>query len=458
MEQMKGEYLATEKISKLMIKFAIPSIIGMLVISIYNIVDQIFIGWGIGYLGNGATNVVYPITVFALGIALLVGEGASAYFSISKGRGRSDRMAKCAGNAAVMLAGCGILLSIVCFLFKHQLIMLFGGTTANYVYASQYFTVIACGLPFLVMVIGISAIIRADGNPQYAMKVTLTGALINVVLDPIAIFVLNMGMVGAGLATISGQIVSCLMGVAYLRKMQSVKLDKSSFKLEKSVVKRSATFGMSSFLTQVSIVVFLTVMNQTMVTYGGQSIYGEDIPLTVMGIVMKVFQIAISFVVGLSVGCQPIVGYNMGARNYKRIKEIYKTLMISQIICAGVMTLLIQLFPAQIIGIFGSESALYNEFAVMAFRIFLSTLVITSIVKGSYIFLQGLGKPYSSLIIALMRDIVVSSIAAVSLAYFFGVKGALFAYPVADVVTIAVTFFVMKNVIKDLNKKIKEHS
>ncbi len=452
MSGITNEKIENEKITKLMLKFAVPCIISMLVTSIYNIADQIFIGWGVGYLGNGATNVVYPITILALGLSLLVGEGAAANFSLSKGRGDKDIIHKCVGNSVVLLASLGILLSLISFLFMDKIIWLFGGTNANYEYALEYFRVIAIGLPFLVTTIGLGALIRADGNPKFAMKVTMTGALINIVLDPIAIFILNMGMTGAAVATIFGQIVSALMGLSYLRNMKTTKLEKSSFVLNKFVVKRSCTLGLSSFLTQISIVLFLTVMNQTMVKYGGMSVYGEDIPLTVMGIVMKVFQIAVSFIVGLSVGCQPIVGHNMGAGNNKRVVEIYKTLMVAQFICAGVITLIIQLFPSQIIGIFGSESALYNEFAVMAFRIFLSTLVLTALVKGTYIFMQGVGMSRESLIIALLRDIVVSSVACVGLAFAFGVKGALFAYPVADIITICVTFFIVKNMIKKLNE------
>ncbi len=451
-----GEYLATEKVSKLIRKFAVPSVIALLVSSIYNMVDQGFIGWGIGYLGNGATSVVYPITVFALALAIMVGNGSAAYFSIQKGRGEMEKVHKCVGNAIILLVGMGIGLSALCFIFKEQLLSLFGATEANYAYASEYFNIIAFGLTFSVSSLGVSAIIRADGDPKYSMKATIIGAVINLVLDPIAIFVLDMGMVGAGFATITGQFVSAVYGLAYFRKMKSTKLHKESFKLETTLVKRVLTLGISSFVTQISIVIFLAVLNQTMVKYGGMSVYGEDIPLTVMGIIMKIYQIAVSFIVGISIGVQPIVGYNMGAGNYARMKEIYKTLIKTQIICCVCITAVLQIFPVQIISLFGSESDLYNQFAVLAIRVFLSTMIIGGVVKCSSIFMQGMGKPFSAIIISTLRDIIVPSIAVVVLAYFFGVEGALLSYPIADTVTLVVTFFVVRKTMKHFDELIKE--
>ncbi len=452
MEAVKKDYLATEKVSKLLKKFAIPSVIALLVSSIYNMVDQVFIGWGIGYLGNGATSVVYPITVFALALSITVGNGSAAYFSIQKGRGEMEQIHKCVGNALVLLAVFGVLLTAMCFILKEQLLSLFGATQANYSYASEYFNIIASGLAFSVISFGVSAIIRADGSPQYSMSATIIGAVINLVLDPIAIFVLDMGMVGAGYATIIGQFVSAVYGLCYFRKMKSTKLHKESFKLDPHLAIRVITLGISSFVTQISIVIFLAVMNQTMVKYGGMSVYGEDIPLTVMGIIMKINQIAVAFIVGISIGAQPIVGYNMGAGNYARMKEIYKTLLKTQIVTCVIITLILQLFPVQIISLFGSESELYNQFAILAIRVFLSTLVIASAVKCSAIFMQGMGKPLSAIVISTMRDIFVPSASALILAHFFGVEGALLAYPIADTVTLVVTFFVVRKTMKFFNE------
>ncbi len=456
MEKVKGDYLATEKVSKLIRKFAIPSVIALLVSSLYNMVDQVFIGWGIGYLGNGATSVVYPITVFALALAIMVGNGAAAYFSIQKGRGEMEKVHKCVGNAIVLLCIMGVSLSAVCFILKEQLLSLFGATEANYEYASQYFNIIAFGLTFSVASLGVSAIIRADGAPGYSMSATVIGAVINLVLDPIAIFVLDMGMVGAGLATITGQLISAIYGLLYFRKMKSTKLHKESFKLEKRIVTRVTTLGISSFVTQISIVLFLAVLNQTMVKYGALSVYGEDIPLTVMGIIMKIYQVAVAFVVGISIGAQPVVGYNIGAGNYDRMKEIYKTIIKMQIFVCVIITVILQAFPVQIISIFGSESDLYNEFAILAIRVFLSTMIVGGVVKASSIFMQGMGKPMSAIVISTMRDIIVPSISAVLLAYIFGVKGALLAYPIADIVTLVVTFFVIRKTMRELDlKKLK---
>ncbi|MFI3166650.1 MAG: MATE family efflux transporter [Bacillota bacterium] len=456
MDKTKGDYLATENVGKLIKRFAIPSVIALLVSSIYNMVDQVFIGWGIGYLGNGATSVVYPITVFALALAIMVGNGAAAYFSIQKGRGDMDKVHKCVGNAIILLITLGIMLSALCFIFKEQLLTLFGVTHANYEYASQYYNIIAFGLTFSVSSLGVSAIIRADGSPKYSMQATIIGAVINLILDPIAIFVLDMGMVGAGIATITGQFVSAIYGLWYFRNMKSTTLTKSSFKFDKKLAIKISTLGISSFVTQISIVVFLAVLNQTMVKYGGLSVYGEDIPLTVMGIIMKIYQVATAFVVGISIGAQPVVGYNMGAGNYSRMKEIYKTIIKMQVICCLIITAVLQLLPVQIISLFGSESELYNEFAVLAIRVFLSTMVLGGVVKASSIFMQGMGKPVSAIIISTMRDIIVPSITAVTLAYFFGVKGALLSYPIADIITIIAAFFVVRKTMKWFDCKIEK--
>lgn len=456
MNKNVNQYLAEESIGKLMLKFSIPCVMSLLVSALYNIVDQIFIGRGIGYLGNGATNVVFPITIIALAMALLVGDGCAAYLSICQGRKDIESAHRSVGNAVFVISVSSILMTILFFCLKDSILTGFGATENNMVYAEEYFTYIVMGIPFFMFANAMNSVIRADGSPQFAMVSTLIGCILNVILDPIAIFVLNWGMMGAAVATVAGQVVSAFLAVYYLFHTKSFRLKRNSYSLKKSILKRILPLGISSFLTQISIVIIMAVMNNMLVMYGAQSKYGADIPLTVVGIVMKVFQIVISIVVGIAAGAQPIVGYNYGAGLSRRVKRIFLTMMTVEF-CVGFAAMIcFECFPLQIIGIFGSEDGLYNEFAVLAFRIFLSTIILCCLLKATSIFLQALGKPVLSMGLSLLRDFVLSVPLVLCLPRLFGVTGTLYSGPIADVVSFVAVIIAVRYILKHLESYVAE--
>lgn len=452
MNQNANQYLAEEPIGKLMLTFSIPCIMSLLVSALYNIVDQIFIGRGVGFLGNGATNVVFPVTIIALALALLVGDGCAAYLSICQGRKNGEHAHKSVGNAVGFMVTAGILLTLLFAVFRDSILVGFGATENNIEYAREYFTYLIMGIPFFMFANSMNSVIRADGSPRFAMGSTLIGCVINVILDPIAIFVLGWGMRGAALATITGQIVSALLAACYLTRPKSFRLKLASFRPDTEILKHILPLGISSFLTQVSIVIIMAVMNNVLVSYGAQSKYGPDIPLTVVGIVMKVFQIVISVVVGIAAGSQPIVGYNYGAGQWKRVKQIFKTMMMAEFSVGLVSMICFEIFPLHIISIFGSEDGLYNEFAVLAFRIFLGGIVLCCIQKSCSIFLQSIGRPALSMLLSLLRDFILSVPLALILPVFMGVTGPLYSGPAADVISFAACVFCMVMVFKKLKR------
>jgi putative MATE family efflux protein len=444
----------TTSLNKLMMKFSIPCILSLLIASLYNMVDQVFIGRGVGYLGNGATTVVYPVTVVALAIALWIGDGCAAHLSICQGKKEQEQANRSVANAIISVLVLSIIMLVLCFAFEQQILQLFGATENNYAYAKEYFEIILLGIPFYMFGSTMNSIIRADGSPQFALMSTLLGCVMNIILDPIAIFVLHWGMKGAAIATIAGQIATAILTFGYLFHSKTVKLKRSSFRLNAGTLKTISTLGVSSFLTQISIVLIMAVMNNALVSYGADSKYGADIPLTVVGIVMKMFAIAIAFVVGVAAGCQPIVGYNQGAGKYDRVKEIYKKMMMVEFIIGLVATLCFELFPIQLINLFGSNNGeLYNEFAVLAFRIYLSSMVLCAIQKASSIFLQSIGKPLPSMVLSLARDFVLLAPLCVLLPVRFGVVGPLYAAPIADVICLVLTAIVMTFTFKSMDEK-----
>ena len=452
MNQNTNQYMAEESIGKLMLRFSIPCIMSLLVSALYNIVDQIFIGRGIGFLGNGATNVVFPVTVIALSLSLLVGDGCAAYLSICQGRRDGEHAHRSVGNAVVFITASGIVLTLLYAFFRDSILWGFGATENNIGYAREYFLYLIPGIPFFMFANAMNSVIRADGSPQFAMFSTLIGCALNVVLDPVAIFVLGWGMKGAALATITGQIVSALLAVYYLFRPKSFRLKRISFKPDAEILKHVLPLGISSFLTQVSIVVIMAVMNNVLVIYGAGSKYGADIPMTVVGIVMKVFQIVISVVVGIAAGAQPIVGYNYGAGLWRRVKLIFRTMMAAEFSVGLVSLICFEVFPVQIISVFGSEDGLYNEFAVLAFRVFLGGIVLCCIQKSCSIFLQSMGKPALSMLLSLLRDFVLSVPLTLVLPRFFGVTGALYSGPAADVISFGAAVLCMAAVCRKLNR------
>lgn len=452
MNQKSNAYLAEEKIGKLMLKFSIPCIMSLLVSSLYNIVDQIFIGRGIGYLGNGATNVVFPITIITLALALMIGDGCAAFLSICQGRNDAESAHKSVGNAVVMTVIVSILMVILFYAGKEGILTTFGATENNISYAREYFDYIVIGIPFYMFTNMLNSVIRADGSPQFAMFSTLAGCIINIILDPVAIFVLEWGMKGAALATITGQIITAVLSVYYLFHTKTFKFQKSSFVLTGRLLGKILPLGISSFLTQLSIVIIMGVMNHTLVTYGALSKYGADIPLTVVGIVMKVFQIVISVVVGIAAGSQPIVGYNYGAGKYDRVKQIYKTMMLVEGIVGLIALVCFEFFPIQITSIFGSEDGLYNEFAILSFRIYMCSIILCCVQKATSIFLQSLGQPMMSMALSLLRDFVLSVPLIMLLPRALGVTGSLYSAPIADVITIFAVIVMMVYVFRHLMK------
>lgn len=431
---------ATQPIGKLIARFAIPCVISLLVNSLYNIVDQIFIGHGVGYLGNGATNVVFPITVITLAFALLIGDGGAAFLSLKLGQSDAKAAQKGVGNAIVMVTIAGVLLAAACVVFMRPLLYVFGVTDNLLAYALDYGYIIAIGLPFAAISTALNSIIRADGSPKFAMMSMLLGAAINIVLDPIFIFPLQMGVKGAAIATVAGQIASFIVSAVYVAHFKSVKVNRFALKLDRKVCANVLSLGVSSFITQLSIVVVMAVTNNLLVKYGALSVYGAEIPMTAMGITMKVNQIMISIIVGIAAGAQPIIGYNYGAGNTARVK---KTFLIS-IAAAGAVTviafLIFQLYPMGIISMFGSEQGLYNEFAIKCFKIFLMLCVLSGFQTVASIFLQAIGKPIKAAVVSLSRQIIILIPAAVILPMFVGVEGVLWAGPVADCLSFVLAF------------------
>ena len=444
--------LGTEKISKLIKQFAVPCIISLLVSSLYNIVDQIFIGQGVGYLGNAATNVVFPFTVVTMAFALMIGDGTAAYLSLSLGKNDKESANKGVANGIVISSILGILFLIIGLVFKEGLLKLFGVTENSYEYAKEYMTYIVLGMPFFVFTTALNSIIRADGSPGYAMKTMLVGAILNMILDPIAIFKLNMGVTGAASATVIGQIASGIMSVIYIRKFKSVKITKESLKIEIKTVKKICSLGISSFITQIAITVVIIVLNQTLAKYGAKSKYGSDIPLSALGIVMKVNQIINSIVIGLAAGAQPIIGFNFGAKKYDRVLKTYGFAVKVGLGITFVGTLVFQLFPQMIIQLFGQENELYNEFAKLCFRIFLIFVMLNSFQITSGIFFQAIGNPIKAAILSLSRQIGFLIPALLILPKFFGIYGALYSGPTADCLAFILALILAIREVKKIKK------
>lgn len=423
---------ATEPIGRLIVKFAVPSVIALLVNSLYNIVDQIFIGWGVGYLGNGATNIVFPITIIALALSMMIGNGGAAYLSLKMGEGEVETAKKGVGNAVTLVTIVSILLAVIFLIWIDPILTLFGATDVLRPFALEYGFIIGAGLPFMMISAAINSMIRADGSPKYAMLSMVIGAIINVILDPVFIFVFQMGVKGAAIATIIGQVASFVVSVLYMPHFKSVQLHKSSFAPCAKVSVNIVIFGLSSFITQFAITIVMALTNNLLAKYGAQSVYGAEIPLTATGIVMKVNQIMIAILLGIATGTQPIIGYNYGAKSYHRVKKALEISLIASEIVSVAAFLIFQFAPMSVVSLFGSEEGLYNEFAVKAFRIFLILCPLTGFQTIAAVYLQAVGKPVKSAILSLARQIIFFVPTALILPIFLGVEGVLWTGPVAD--------------------------
>ena len=424
---MKSYDLGSEKIGRLVRHFAVPCVISMLVAALYNIVDQIFIGWShAGAFGNAATNIVYPFTVLALGLALLVGDGSAAMFSLALGEQNKEKAEKCVGTGFSFLVILSVVLCAFGFLFKNQILAVFGANPNEkicYDFANEYFTVICAGLPFYMIGQGLNGAIRADGSPKFAMTCTLAGAVSNIILDPVFIFVFGMGVKGAAIATVIGQLLTFAMSIFYLFRSKNFHLNLKCVKPDFPLLGRISMIGMASLIVQLSIVIVIAVNNNLLTKYGygtfastGEA-FGSVIPLAVIGIVMKVFGIVISIVIGISLGGQPIIGFNMGAGNSARVKETARVIL-RLVLAIGILVFLIfEFLPDLVISIFGKGNSIeYLEYARLCVRIFLSGIIMTCFIKSSSIILQSIGKSGKSTILALLRDVIVFVPASIILA------------------------------------------
>lgn len=454
--------LGKEKIGKLIRKFSIPCIISMLVNSLYNIVDQIFIGQGVGYLGNGATNVVFPLVMIGLAFSLMIGDGSSAYLSLKLGENKKEEAEKGVGNGFILSVILSILFCAITLIFLPQLLNMFGCTDNLRDYAIAYGRIIAIGFPFSMIGTALNSIIRADGSPKYSMFSMVAGAILNTILDPIFIFVLHKGVEGAAVATVISQILTFILNAMYLRKLKTIKITFASMKLKFNVCKKVLALGVSSFITQMSTVCVMAAENNLLAKYGMQSKFGAEIPITVLGIVMKINQILNSIIIGIAVGSQPIIGYNYGAQKYDRVKQTLKIVLGSSLVISTIAFILFQTIPDRLISIFGQGDSNYMEFACLAFRTYLLLCIANGVQIPSGIFFQAIGKSTKSAILSLSRQIVILIPAMLILSSIFGVNGVLYAGPVADGLAfiLAVTLLIieMKHLSagKINNNKVKE--
>lgn len=462
MEETKvNSFLETERIGKLMRKFSLPCIISLLVGALYNIVDQIFIANAdyLGSFGNAANSVVFPLTVIALAIATMIGDGCGAFVSIRLGAKDFEKAHKSIGNSVLLTVASSIVLMVIYLIFADRIITAFGGTVNEETFrlSKEYFFWISLGVPFYMFGQALNPIIRSDGNPHFAMITLLVGAISNCILDPIFIFKFHWGMMGAAVATVIGQILSAVLSLIYLFKLKSVKLCKASFVPDKSIIFKIIPLGASSFLAQISVVFSMAAVLNMCKKYGAlDPIFGQDeyaqIPTAVIGIVLKFFQIIMSIAIGMSAGCIPIVGFNLGAGRKNRVRELMRLLMLAEAAAGLVATIIFELFPTQLIGIFGAdnESIYYTQFAIKAIRIILCATILSCVNKGVTIFLQSLGKAGTSTLLSVLREIVCGVGLVLLLPIRFGLDGLLWFMAIADIITFVASLAVLIHVDKSL--------
>ncbi len=464
MEGKQNAFLESEKVTKLMMKYSIPCVISLVVGALYNIVDQIFIANAdyLGSYGNAANTVVFPMTVFALAIAVMIGDGGCAFVSILLGRNKKHIAHYTVGNAIVLCIVSSLILTELYLVFMEPILTLFGGKVneETYAFSKEYFFWITIGIPFYMFGQAMNPIIRSDGSPKFAMAATLTGAIANVILDPIFIYIFKWGMMGAAVATVIGQILTAGLSVWYLCHMKAIKLGKRSFRLKGRLIQKFLSLGMTSFLAQVSLVISMAAVQNTCMKYGAlDPVFGKaeyaQIPLAVLGIVMKFFQIAISISIGLAAGCIPVVGYNIGANRKDRAKTLFIYLLIAEAIIGGLATVIVECFPLQIAKLFGAanESIYYSNFAVKCFRIYLCMMVLATVNKGTFIYLQAMGKAVASTIVSMTREIIFGVFLPVLMPLTMGLDGLLWSFPTADILTFVIAVFFIVRTLRELSGK-----
>ena len=455
--------LSSEKIGKLMRGYAVPCIISLLVGALYNIVDQIFIANAdyLGSYGNAANTVVFPLTVIALGIAVMIGDGCCAFVSISLGENKSENAARSVGNSVIICIASSIVLTAVYLIFAEPILTAFGGrvNAETFRLSKEYFFWIAVGIPFYMFGQAMNPVIRADGSPKFAMISTLAGAVANIIIDPIFIFAFKWGMMGAAVATVIGQVITALLAVLYLCRAKTVKIKRADLRPSGKIIGRTLSLGLCSFLAQISLVAAMMAINNMIRKYGAaDDIFGMEqyaqIPMAVVGIVMKFFQIVISVVIGMAAGCIPIVGFNMGAKQYGRVKSLFSRLICAEA-CVGAASLVVaEVFPGALIRIFGAanESVYYTDFALKAFRIYLCMIVLACVNKATFIFMQAMGKAVESTLLSMVREIVFGVGFALLLPVFFGLDGVLYSMPVSDILTAVISAVLIAGTYRQLDR------
>lgn len=461
MNQISNTFLETEPIEALMRRYAVPCIISLLVAALYNIVDQIFIANAsyLGSYGNAANTVVFPLTVVALAIAVMIGDGCCAFVSISLGANQRENAHKSIGSSVILCVIASLLLTAVYLIFQEQILTMFGGRVnqETFFHSKEYFFWITVGIPFYMFGQAMNPVIRSDGSPKFAMVSTLAGAFTNIILDPIFIFIFKWGMMGAAVATVLGQVLTAILSVWYLCNMKAVRLEKSSFRIHSPLAKKYLPLGICSFLSQISLVAAMAAINNMIQKYGAMDpIFGQvqyaQIPMAVVGIVMKFFQIVISIAVGMAAGCIPIVGYNIGAKRNDRAKSLFILLLISEAVVGFVATIIVEFFPGQLIAIFGAanESSYYTDFAIKSFRIYLCMMTLATVNKATFIYLQSLGKAFLSTMLSMVREVVFGVGFALILPGIFQLDGVLYSMPVSDVLTFLISAAVIVYTLKTL--------
>ncbi len=465
MEGRSNSFLETERTGVLMRRYAVPCVISLLVAALYNIVDQIFIANAdyLGSYGNAANTVVYPLTVVALAFAVMIGDGCCAFVSISLGAKNASDAHKSIGSAVVMSAGIGILIMALYLAFMDPIITMFGGRVNDETFAlsREYMFWIALGIPFYVFGQAMNPVIRSDGSPKFAMASTLAGAVINLILDPVFIYVMRWGMMGAAVATVLGQVATAALAIWYLCHMKAVKLSKDSFRPHVKLMRRYIPLGICSFLAQISLVCSMAAMQNMLIKYGAlDPIYSQvqyaQIPMAVIGIVMKFLQIVISIAIGTAAGCIPIVGYNVGAGRSDRAKLLFKQLLTVEAIVGTIALFIVELFPDKLIALFGAanESSYYTDYAIRAFRVYLCMIVLATVNKATFIYLQSLGKALLSTMLSMVRELVFGVGLSILLPQFFGLDGVLYSMPVADVLTFIISVSCILYTMRLLSKPI----
>ena len=455
MEQKQTTFLITEPVGTLMARYAVPCIISLLVAALYNVVDQIFIANAsyLGSYGNAANTAVFPLTVVALAVAVMIGDGCCAFVSISLGSGNDRNASDSIGSAVLLSLIAGILLMAVYLIFREPLLQVFGASVneQTLLCSREYLFWLTPGIPFYMFGQAMNPVIRSDGSPRFAMAATLAGAAVNIVLDPIFIFGLQWGMMGAAVATVLGQILTAALSVWYLTRMQAVRLERENFRLHGAVIRRYIPMGICSFLSQISLVAAMAAINNMIRKYGaldpifGQEIYAQ-IPMAVVGIVMKFFQIVISVSVGMAAGCIPIVGYNLGADRTDRVRSLFTRLLLCEALTGFIALFIVEFLPGQLITLFGAsnESSYYTEFAIRSFRIYLCLMPLACVNKAAFIYLQSLGRALASTLLSMVREVVFGVGLALLLPMIFGLDGVLYSMPAADLLTFLISAVVIR--------------